>query len=391
MIYLDNAATTKIHPDVLDAMMPFLTEQYGNAGTIYELGRISAEAIQNARQYVALVLGALPEQIVFTSGGSEANNMVFQGVKDYLKQQGKTRILISNIEHDSVIKSAQKLIKDGFDIHYAPCSRTGQVNIGYIRDFIACHNDVGLISIMHTNNEIGSVNNVCAIGEICRENGVLFHTDCVQALGTHELRVDDIKCDFLSVSGHKVHAPKGIGALYIRSAENFQPMICGGDTQEFGLRGGTENVANIVGFGKACEMMYNDFRLFSDSANFYRQAFLEKLNAVFDKNGIRPILHYNCWLRYSQNHKIVNLRFDGVDAETLVLMLDSRGICVSAGSACRSHESKPSRVLTGIGLSDEEARESIRISFSMMNTDSEAHHAAIEIADCVKTLLQGVD
>lgn len=241
MIYLDNAATTQMDERVLEAMMPYLTTEYGNAGTLYKFGRAANEAVQKARTQVAALINAEPEQIIFTSGGSEANNLVFRGLKDYLKSIGKTHILVSAVEHDSVLRAAESLIKDGFHVEYIPVSSECRVSPAVIED--ALRADTGLVSVMFANNETGAINPIEDIGTICMKRGILFHTDCVQAAGCYPIDVVKIGCDFLSVSSHKIHGCKGIGALYTKDKSKLTPIVYGGSEQEFGLRGGTENVA----------------------------------------------------------------------------------------------------------------------------------------------------
>ena len=386
MIYLDNAATTQIHPKVLDAMMPYLKNEYGNAGTLYGLGKNASNAISKARAQVANLINAKSEQIVFTSGGSEANNMVFHGVKDYLKEKGKKHIIVSSIEHDSVLKAAKNLIKDGFHITYLPVDKDGIVDLKLLEQLLSCEdaygNNVGLVSIMYVNNEIGSVNPVGEIGRLCMEYGALFHTDCVQAAGSHPINVEQIQCDFLSISAHKIHASKGVGSLFIKNKETMSPLIHGGATQEFGYRGGTENVPGIVGFGVACELISSELGVFSVSTSFIKKLFYNKLIEELQPYGYDSFVSVNGASAYSTG-KTLNLKFKDVDGETLVLMLASKDICISAGSACKSHESEPSHVLLGIGLEPDEARDSVRISFSIFNTPDEVSYAAEIIAKCV--------
>lgn len=314
MIYLDSAATSQIDKRVLDAMMPYLENQYGNPGSIHILGRASKAAIDKARGQVANLIGCTPEQVVFTSGGSESNSTVFSGVKDYLLSSGKKHILVSAVEHDSVIKAAQRLIKDGFYVEFIPVSCDGVVSVADIERRL--RPDTGLVSVMYVNNETGSVNPVEEIGALCLKRGILFHTDCVQAAPCCEIDVGKIGCDFLSISSHKIHGPKGVGALFIKEQGVLSPLVYGGAEQEHGMRGGTENVAG----------------------------------------------------------------------ETLLLMLDGQEVCMSAGSACRSHEKEPSHVLTAMGLSAEEARSSIRVSFSRMNDVDEVSRAANMLANDIATL-----
>lgn len=383
MIYLDNAATTQLDPRVLETMMPYLTAQYGNAGTLYKLGSTANTAIYDARVQVSDFIGGDQGSVIFTSGGSEANSLVFHGVKDYLKKTGRTHILVSEVEHDSVLRSAEALIKDGFYIEYVPVLPDGTVSTSAVE--VLMRPETGLVSVMYVNNETGSVNPVSKIGTVCKKYGVLFHTDCVQAAGCHPINAAEIGCDFLSISSHKIHGPKGVGALYIRDTSTVSPIIYGGNTQEFGLRGGTENVAGIVGFGRACELSAKQFSKDRATVSILKQLFVTELRNRLSENGIENIVHIN-GAAYLMPGKTVNLRIDGVDNESLLLMLDNEDICVSAGSACQSYETKPSHVLTAMGLSAEEARSSIRVSFSRMNTFEEVIEAAQTMASFVCVL-----
>lgn len=386
MIYLDNASTTKIDQRVLEAMMPYLTDEYGNAGTLYSLGRNAKAAIEHARAQAAEFIGAEPEQIVFTSGGTEANNMVFLSLLGFLKESEKTHVITASNEHVSVLDSVRNLcIKHDFGATYLKTDERGCIYPGAVKSALHQRPDAGLVSIMYMNNETGSENPVADIGEVCREYGVLFHTDCVQAAGCCKLDVNRINCDFLSISSHKIHGPKGVGALYIRNKEICEPVIIGGSVQEFGLRGGTENVAGIAGFGSACEIMSHELHEADIHTSTLKQLFYGTLHESLSADGIGDILHIN-GAPVVCHGKTLNIRFDNVDGETLLLMLDSMGVCVSAGSACHSHESKPSHVLLSLGASPEDARNSIRVSFSKMNTRDEAEKAAVIMADCVKKL-----
>ena len=373
MIYLDNAATTQIDKRVLDAMMPYLTTQYGNAGTLYKFGRNAGEAAKQARAQVAEFINAKPEQILFTSSGSEANSLVFQGLKEYLKSIGKTHILVSVIEHDSVLKAAHSLIKDGFYIEYLPAYSDGRVFAQSVEDAITPK--TGLVSVMYVNNETGAVNPIEEIGTICMKRGILFHTDCVQAAGCHPIDVEKIGCDFLSISSHKIHGPKGVGALFAKEKSMLTPIIFGGAEQEFGLRGGTENVAGIVGFGMACEISTKSLHEDCIWVSTLKQRFYMALTDALKKNGCAEIVHTNGSSVISPG-KTLNLCLRGIDGQTLLLMLDGKSICISAGSACRSHEAEPSHVLKAIGLSDEEALSSVRITIGHQNTEEEIIEAA---------------
>jgi len=384
MIYLDNAATTQIDPEVLDAMMPYLTDQYGNAGTLYELGRNAKSAIDRARAQVAEFVGAAPEQIIFTSGGTEANNMVFFSLRDFLKKSKKTHIISAYNEHDSVFGAVRALCmkEDFYSTLLLPDSR-GVIDPANLHKSIL--DDTGLVSIMYMNNETGSENDVSEISRICSQKDILFHTDCVQAAGSCVLNAKEIGCDFMSVSSHKIHGPKGVGALFVKDAKYIAPMIYGGSVQEFGLRGGTENVAGIVGFGKACELMSKQIHEIDIHNSVLKQLFYSNLKNELSEYGLEDILHIN-GDTVVKHGKTINVRFDDVDGETLLVFLDARGVCVSSGSACNSHESTPSRVLLSMGIDPEDARNSIRVSFSKFNTEHEVMEAAEVVALCVRML-----
>lgn len=400
MIYLDNASTTRIDPKVLEAMIPYLTDEYGNAGTLYGLGRRSAEAIEKARQQVANLIGAKSEQIIFTSGGTEANSMVFAGIRERLLWHGRTHIITTQIEHDSVLNAVANLcrpqyiedvpcIKPRFDATYIKPRRNSSIHYEDVKSAIEKEPCTGIVSVMHTNNETGLENSqLDYIAEFCHQKGILFHTDCVQAVGCCELDVREMGCDFMSLSSHKIHGGKGIGALYARDKSILSPIIFGGKSQEFGLRGGTENVAGIVGFGAACEIIRQEL----ESDIKYIEELIQMLYDIIRRDlidyGLGHILHINGGVNASEHRKTINMRFDNVDGETLLLMLDAKGVCVSSGSACNSHESKPSHVLLAMGIDAEEARNSIRISLSRMNNREEVQDAAKIIAECVYALYE---
>lgn len=376
MIYLDNAATTQIAPEVIEEMMPYLEKEYGNPGSLHKLGRNAALAVSKARKQVADSIEADPEQIIFTSGGSEANSLVFQGLRDYLSNIGKKTIIVSAVEHDSVLKAANSLTKDGFDVKILGVNRFGEADIGQLEKMISP--EVGLVSVMYVNNETGAVNDVEKIGALCHHNNILFHTDCVQAAGCYCIDVRKINCNFASISSHKIHGPKGIGALYVKNKNVLSPLIYGGSEQEFGIRGGTENTAGIVGFGKACSMYDN---MYLKIVSVYKKVFARIVEENLRVCGLNEIIKING--KSDSRGRILNIRFDGIDGETLVLYLDSEGIAVSSGSACCSKESTPSHVLTAMGLSSEDARNSIRISFSDYNSIAEIERAANAISDYV--------
>lgn len=394
MIYLDNSATTPIHPEVLKAMMPYLKGGYGNAGAVYRIGRESAKAIQKAREQVAQLFNASADQIVFTSGGSEGNNMVFSyGMRCMLEERGKKHVVISQIEHDSIYEAATHMfkpsgkadIKDDFYTQFIHTKSDGTVDMKHLEALLDEDESIGLVSVMYVNNETGAVNPVNHIGEICRERGVLFHTDCVQAAGCHPIDTHIIGCDFATISGHKIYAPKGIGAIYIKDKTLARSLIYGGANQEFGLRGGTENVAGIVGLGKACDLICSDFGTQRVTVSLLKRLFYGNMISYLKEVNLEDRIHVN-GASVGDVGKTLNLRVENIDSETLLLMLDAKGVCISAGSACHSHKSEPSRVLTAMGLSDDEARDSVRISFSSTNTPAEVEEAAAIFSSCIEAL-----
>ena len=310
MIYLDNAATTPISPEVLEAMMPYLREEFGNAGTLYKLGRNAKEAIENSRKQVAKLINAKPNQIIFTSGASEANSSVFNSIKDDALFYNKTEILLSNIEHDSVWKAAENTIPDGLSTACIPTQSNGTIKIEDVERLISP--DTYIVSVMGVNNETGAINPIKEIAELSRKKKVLFHTDCVQAIGQIEIDVEKIDCDFLTISSHKIHGPKGVGALYLKNPDCFIPMILGGHEQEYGLRGGTENVAGIVGFGKACEQLLDIKKDFSDlKMRFYTTLIKELVELGIPSNVVKE---NSPWSKSTD--KILNLTIKGVDSDT---------------------------------------------------------------------------
>lgn len=379
MIYLDNAATTMLDDRVYDAMVPWLN--CGNPGSPHSLGRAAASAIQTARQQVANRICAKPEQIIFTSGGTEANALAILGSAEYLKSIGKTHIITTEIEHKSIHNAVKMLIKHGFDITYLPVEYNGEI----LREVLAkaVRPNTGLVSIQYVNNEMGAVNMPLFFRKICADNNILFHSDCVQALGCEPIHAESFECDLMSFSAHKIHGPKGVGALYVRDPSKLRAILAGGHEQEFGLRGGTENVAGIVGFGKACELCEEyDTREIVDELYM---AFFGSLTRNLNARGVKKFMHPNRPIAYD-SRRIISLRFDGIDAETLILALENSGVFVSAGAACNGHSSEPSYVLKALHLTDDEARSTIRVSFSRMNTEEEVEKAGEIIADCVKML-----
>ena len=384
MIYLDSAATTAVAPEVLERMLPYFSEGYGNPGAIYRLGRDAAVAVNAARASVAKMFHTTPEHILFTSGGSEGNSMVFRAQMEKLFQRGKSHVVTTEIEHDSVLRSAGRFMKNCCHVTYLTPDESG---------FISAENAVshitpktGMVSIMFANNEIGTVNDIAKIGAFCRANGILFHCDCVQAAGQYDLNADENGFDFATISAHKIHGPKGIGALYVRDPKNLEPLICGGSEQEYGLRGGTENVPGIIGMGAACELAESLRMASTVQIASVKQVFVRSLLKHLGVNKLQEAgISYNGTPWFEQG-KILNLTIDGVSGESAILTMDALGACISAGSACTSHESTPSHVLRAIGLTDEQARHSIRLSFDRTTTERETEQGGELLATCISKL-----
>lgn len=374
MIYLDNAATTKIHPEVLSVMDACADQVFANPGSIHSAGWYAKQLVEEARTQVAKVVRADPQNIIFTSGGSEANALALLGVADHLREAGKTHILISSIEHKSVLNCGKRLTELGFDVEYIQATETGKIEPNIVLSMI--RPETGLVSVMKLNNETGVVNEIQRIAEHCHSKGILFHTDCVQAYGKWDINVTETPIDFLSVSAHKLHGPKGVGCLYARDRSILKPLIPGG-SQEFGLRAGTENVQGIVGFGKAAELSQRD----PEPDEEYRGVYDILLGI---KQGLKGICHLNG--TPPKFGLICNFRFDKVSGESLVLLLSSNGVMVSAGSACTANSNQPSHVLKAMGLTDEEARSSIRISVTDGLTKEETDKAVEAIVSSVLEL-----
>ena len=387
MFYFDNAATTRVSDDVKEVVNLYMTGEYGNPSSMHIAGVRASHYIDEARKKILRCIGSTDDNdsIIFTSSASEANTMAILGLAKHLRELNRKTIITSTIEHSSVLKAIDLMGHMGFDIIKIPPSPIGVIDIQKVRDLLT--KDVGLLAIMAVNNEIGTVQDIKTIGELCKENNTLFFTDCVQAIGTIKIDVSDMNIDILSVSGHKFHAPKGVGALYIRNKDLLTPLIVGGG-QEFGLRAGTENVPSIIGLTKAMENVYKTGVSYSNSVNIpkIKRSFINSIKKECKKNGIEFYFNGDSETNVS---KIVNIRFPSVDGQSLVLLLSSmENICVSAGSACNSHETLPSHVLTEIGLNEEEALSSIRISFSKYNTIDEAEFVAKKIVECVSILLK---
>ena len=357
IVYADNAATTAVSTQVLEAMLPYYKEVYGNPSSLYAAGQKAKAALDQARADVAACLGADPDEIYFTSCGTESDNWAIKGAARAMKKKGKSHIVTSAFEHHAVLHTCQALEKEGFSVTYLPVHENGIVRVEELE--AALTEDTGLVTIMYANNEIGTLQPIPQIGKLCREKGIWFHTDAVQAVGQVPIDVKEQNIDMLSLSGHKLHAPKGVGALYIRRGVRIPNLLDGG-AQERGKRGGTENVAQIVGLAAAMK-----------AACATIQERREKLAAMQDKL-IDAILQIDrCRLNGDRKQRLpgnVSFCFQGVEGESLLLMLDLKGISASSGSACTSGSLDPSHVLLAIGLPHEVAHGSLRLSFGDYNT-----------------------
>ncbi len=359
-VYADNAATTRVSRTALDAMMPFLTEQYGNPSSLYELGRNAAEAIDQARRTVAGCLHANPREIIFTSGGSEADNQALRSAALIGARKGKRHLISTQFEHHAILHTLKKLEQEGFEVTLLAPRPDGIIDKEDVEK--ALREDTCLVSVMFANNEIGTVQPVKEIGALCRERGILFHTDAVQAAGHMPIDVEDMQIDMLSLSGHKFHAPKGVGALYVRKGIYLESLIEGGG-QERGKRAGTENVAGIAALAAALK-----------ESCLHMEEDAKKTAAMRDRliEGLSRIPH-SC-INGSLAHHVpgtVNLCFEGVDGVALLMLLDREGICASSGSACNSGSADPSHVLLSIGVPYEVAHGSLRLSVGEYNTMEE--------------------
>lgn len=359
-IYLDNAATTRISDEVLEAMLPWLKEGYGNASSIYAIGRKSAIALNRARAACAEVLGCEPREIFFTGGGTESDNWAIKSVAEEAAKKGKKHLVTSAFEHHAVLHCMRRLEKEGFEVTYLPVYENGIVRPDDLSK--ALRADTALVSVMYANNEIGTIQPIPALGEICRERGVLFHTDAVQAAGNLEIDVKKQKIDLLSISGHKIHAPKGIGLLYADRKLRLAPLLDGG-AQESGRRAGTENIAAIVGLAEAMKRARDGL----SEKNKKLTALRDRIIAALSKIE-RARLNGDAERRLAGN---VNFSFEGIEGESLLLRLDLAGIAASSGSACTSGSLDPSHVLLALGLPHEIAHGSLRISMSDETTEAE--------------------
>ena len=369
-IYLDYAATTPVAKEVLEAMLPFFSQRCGNASSLHSFGREAREAIDQSRASVAKVIGSESREIVFTSGGSESDNIALRG----LLSKGD-HIITSSFEHHAIIHTCEALEKEGVRVTYLPVTKDGFVRPEDVKKAIT--KSTKLVSIMHANNEIGTIQPVAEIGKICREHKVLFHTDAVQTFGKIPIDVKKMNIDLLSASAHKVYGPKGVGCLYVREGVPLRPLITGG-SQEHGLRAGTENASGIVGFGKATELALKNMDK--------EAAYLTKLRDMLIDGALKIP---DSWLNGSRQNRLpnnTNFGFDYIEGESIVLHLDIKGVAGSTGSACSSESLTPSHVLTAIGLSPVKAHGSLRLTLGNGSTREEIDYVLQVLPEIVENL-----
>ena len=374
-IYFDNAATTPVRKEVLTEIMPYFSDIYANASSVYDIASQSRRAVEKAREQVAKAIGAQKDEIYFTAGGSESDNWAIKGTADALSKKGK-HIITTQIEHHAVLHTCEFLEKHGWDITYLPVDEYGLISLDDLKN--AIRPDTVLISVMFANNEIGTIEPIAEIGKIAREHGIYFHTDAVQAVGHVKIDVKEMNIDMLSMSGHKLGAPKGVGVLFVRKGITISNLIHGGG-QEKGKRAGTENTAGIVGMGKAIELATAEIDETSKYLTMLRDRVIKGITENIDfcrLNGHRE-------KRLPGN---VNISFEFIEGESLLLLLNSKGICASSGSACTSGSLDPSHVLLAIGLEHEKAHGSLRITLSKENTVEEVDYLIKELIPIVKRL-----
>jgi len=359
LIYLDNAASTAVHPEVVKEMLPYFDVQYGNPSSIHQFGRKAKNAVQKARKQVAALIGAEPDEITFTSGATESNNTIFLGCPKFQGNEfGLNHIIISSIEHDAVLEPVRGFEKNGVQVTYLPVDEHGLVNPDDITKSI--NEQTTIVSIMLANNEVGTIQPIKEISKICNKYQIPLHTDAVQAVGKIPINVKDLGIDALSISSHKINGPKGVGALFIKKDLTVYPEILGGG-QENGMRSGTENVASIVGFGKACEIAKETL---NENISHFK-----KLHSSMLERITKEISHVK--LNGHPEKRIFNnihLTFMGVNGEDLIIKLDEHGIAASTGSACSIHTQKASHVLKAMGFNHEQITGSLRMSFGYLNT-----------------------
>ena len=374
-IYLDNAGTTRVSGEVLSAMLPYYTEHYGNANSLHTFGLEANKAVEESRKTLAGLINASPKEIFFTSGGTEGNNWIIKGVARANTHRGK-HIIVSSIEHHSILESARELENEGFKVTYLPVDSTGMVDM--VELMHALTPETTLVSIMAVNNEVGTIQNIKAIGDILKDYKAYFHVDAVQAMGCLHIDVKDMKIDALTMSGHKVHGPKGIGAVYIKTGTPIKKLIQGGE-QESGRRGGTTNVPGVVGMGKAMAIAVRDIDVNNKKLQDLTEYFVNKLNYAI------PDIKFNG--NFNQKAPgIINVSFKYIEGESILVKLDLEGVAVSTGSACASNSLEKSHVLKAMGLSHEDINGAIRFSFGADNTKEEIDYVVEKLVTIVADL-----
>lgn len=376
-IYLDNAGTTKVRPEVKAAMMPYFDEIYGNASSLHTMGQVAKECLEQARQTVASCINANADEIYFTSGGSESDNWAIETACKFGKLTGKNQIITSAFEHHAILHTLQEKQKQGFEIVYLPVYENGIVHIDDLEKAIT--DKTCLVSIMFANNEIGTIQPIKEIGEICHKHNVIFHTDAVQAVGHIPVDVKDMHIDMLSMSGHKFHGPKGVGVLYCRKGVPLFNLIHGG-AQERNRRAGTENLAGIVGLATALDLACKEMQQTADHETKLRDKLFASLSKV-------PHSKINGDVKNRLPNNF-NMSFEGIEGESLLLLLDDKGICASSGSACTSGSLDPSHVLLAIGLPHEIAHGSLRLTLSKYTTEQEIDATIKAVPEIVEYLRQ---
>ncbi|MBQ8615384.1 MAG: cysteine desulfurase NifS [Clostridia bacterium] len=375
MIYLDNAGTTKVSDKVKNIMLPFLDEIYGNASSLHGYGQIAKEHLENAREKVANVLGAEAREIYFTSGGSESDNWAIESACKFGEMKGKKHIITSNFEHHAILHTLKEKEKQGFKVTYLPVYANGIIKIEDLKN--AINDNTCLVTIMFANNEIGTIQPIEEIGKICKEKGIIFHTDAVQAVGHVPIDVKEMNIDMLSVSAHKFHGPKGVGVLYCKKSIPLFSFINGG-AQERNRRAGTENLAGIVGLSAALEDAVNEMEEISKKEIYLRDKLFNELAKI-------PHSKINGDLKNRLPNNF-NMSFEGIEGESLLLLLNDKGICASSGSACTSGSLDPSHVLLAIGLPHEIAHGSLRLTLSKYTTEEEIDKVIEIVPKVVKYL-----
>ena len=373
--YFDNAATTKVKKEVMDKMFPYFVESYGNPSSLYKLGRIAKVGIEEARKHVANLINCDKNEIYFTSGGTESDNTALKGIMYVNKNKGK-HLITTKIEHHAILNSCKTLEENGFKVTYLNVDKDGMINLEELVNAIT--EDTVLISVMFANNEIGSIQPIQKIGEIAKEKGIIFHTDAVQACANVRIDVKEMNIDMLSLSGHKIGAPKGIGALYVRKNIEFKNLIDGGH-QERDKRAGTENVPGMIGLGEACKIAKNNMETHVNKLKELRDFYFSEI-----QNQIPDIK-----INGSMEHRLPgnsNISFKGVNGSELLMKLDENGICASAGSACSSGSSMPSHVLTAIGLPSDYAEGTLRVTFGGENTKEDVEYLVENLTQIVKEI-----